>query len=54
MKTTVRFLRSALYFPLDVMPKIGIPYRVARWYLHQVVRMDAPFRRYLLGGRYEV
>jgi len=50
MKTTIRLIRSAMYFPVDLMPKVGVPYKVARWYLAQVVRFDAPLRRALLKG----
>lgn len=44
---TVHKVRKILYFPLDLNPSsLGL--------MRFIVRIDAPLRRFLLRGRYEV
>jgi hypothetical protein len=54
MKSTVHIIRSALYFPVGFLPKTGLPSSFVVAVVRQIVRIDAPLRRYLLGVRHEV
>lgn len=46
----VKRLRKALYWPLEHLSELpGGPLRYM-WIIRLVVKLDAPLRRYLLGG----
>ena len=53
VRQTVKQIRKALYWPLEHLSELpGGPLRYM-WLMRLVVKLDGPFRRYLLGGRYE-
>jgi hypothetical protein len=54
LKHTVHKARRILYFPLNFLTSIGAPLSFSLAVSRFTVRVDAPLRRYLLGGRYEV
>jgi len=52
-RQAVRLFRTALYSPLRCVSELpGGPLRYM-WLMRLIVRLDAPLRSYLLGGRYE-
>ncbi len=52
-RQAVKLLRKALYFPLEHSSELpGGPLRYM-WLMRLIIRLDAPLRSYLLGGRYE-
>lgn len=54
MKNIVRAFRSVLYFPLEILPRLGVSVYALKPLIALIVAIDKPLRNYLLGGQREV
>jgi len=54
MKNTVQRVRGALYFPLEILAKVGAGAGTLKAVAAFTIWIDTPLRRFIVRGPYEV